>query len=65
MGHALYAYFDKEAENNQAARVLTLDHYLKDEAVFSLPSLDSLCKFNAIIFQSSIPMLPSLQAEVI
>ena len=63
---ALYAYFDKEAENNQAARVLRLDHHLKNlkTKLYFLLCTCYLCKFNAI-FQSSFPMLLSLQAEAI
>ena len=65
---ALYAYFDKEAESNQAARVLRLDNHLKSLKtklyfLFLDYALDFICKFNAT-FQSSLPMLPSLQAEV-
>lgn len=65
---ALHAYFDKESENNHAARVLRLNNHLKSLKtklyfLFLDYALDSLCKFNAT-FQSSFPMLPSLQAEV-
>ena len=65
---ALHAYFDKEAETDRSARVLRLDGHLRSELtklvfLFLEFALDALCKFNAV-FQSSLPMLPSLQSEV-
>ena len=65
---ALHAYFDREAETNRLARVLRLDQHMKSpltrlSMLFLEFTLDSLCKFNGV-FQSSLPMLPSLKAEV-
>ena len=66
---ALYAYFDREAETNRAARVLRLEQHLKSALTKRLVllflefALDSLNKFNGV-FQSSLPMLPSLKSQV-
>ena len=65
---ALHAYFDREADTNRLARVLRLDHHMKSpltrlSMLFLEFTLDSLCIFNGV-FQSSLPMLPSLKAEV-
>lgn len=65
---ALYAYFDKISENDHSARVLRLDQHFKSPLtklimLFLEFALDSMCRFNAI-FQSSLPLLPSLKAEV-
>ena len=65
---ALYAYFDKEAEDDTTAHVTRLDQHFKSPMtklviLFLEYVLESLCKFNAA-FQSSLPMLPSLKAEV-
>ena len=65
---ALYAYFDKVSEDDHSARVIRLDQHFKSlltKLVFYFLdfALDSMCKFNAI-FQLSLPMLPSLKAEV-
>lgn len=66
---ALHAYFDREAEDDTSARIARLDQHFKSPLTklvmlfleYALESL--LCKFNAA-FQSSLPMLPSLKAEV-
>ena len=65
---ALHAYFDREAETNRLSRVLRLDQRLKSfltrlVLLFLEFALNSLCKFNGV-FQSSLPMLPSLKSEV-
>ena len=65
---ALHAYFDREAENDKAARVSRLNQHLKSPLtklvmLFLEFALDSLMKFNAV-FQSSLPMLPHLKSEV-
>ena len=65
---ALHAYFDREAEVDTSARVMRLDQHFKSAMtklvmLFLNYALESLCKFNSA-FQSSLPMLPSLKAEV-
>jgi hypothetical protein len=65
---ALHAYFDREAESNRVARVLRLDEHLKSPLtklvmLFLEFALDSLNKFNGV-FQTTLPMLPSLKSEV-
>ncbi len=65
---ALYAYFDSVSESDHSARVRRLDenfksHLSKLVMLFLGFALNSMCKFNAI-FQSDIPMLPTLKAEV-
>lgn len=65
---ALQAYFDRQAEIDKSARVSRLDQHLKSPLtklvmLFLEFALDSLCKFNGV-FQSNLPMLPSLKTEV-
>ena len=65
---ALYAYFDREAETDNSARVSRLDQHFKSHMcklvmLFLEFALESLCKFNAA-FQSTLVMLPSLKSEV-
>lgn len=65
---ALYAYFDRISEEDGSARVIRLDQHFKSQLTklvfyFLEFALDSMCKFNGI-FQLSLPMLPSLKAEV-
>ena len=65
---ALHAYFDLVSENDHSSRVIRLDQHLKSHLtklvlLFLEFTLDSMCKFN-VAFQSSLPMLPALKAEV-
>jgi hypothetical protein len=67
--NALHAYFDKEAESNNAARVLRLNAHFKSHMtklvlLFLEFALESMTKFNAA-FQSSLPKLPALREEVL
>lgn len=67
-GGAVCAYFDRESETDGSARVARLNNYLKShltklEFFFLEYALESLCKFNTV-FQSSLPMFPSLKAEI-
>lgn len=65
---ALYAYFDRESEEDNSARVTRLNGHFNSDIMklvllFLEYALDCLCKFNAA-FQSDLPMLPRLQDEV-
>ena len=54
---ALYAYFDKEVENNQAARVLKLDHHLKSlrhSCILSFLVMLLILSVNSMLFFNQV-----------
>ena len=66
---ALLAYFDKESEEDNSARVQRLNKHLKGPLTklfmhFLQYSLEFLSRFNTV-FQSNLAMLPSLKVEVL